>query len=104
MTNLIETDKKAISVVSNESKKEFNDAVKEHEKIVGNIVQGSAEKMIVLNFVLRKLLKLTFKHKWVEFKEMFDEVERKSFKDENYTGFRIIGDETFKEIKEKYLN
>ena len=39
-----------------------------------------------------------------KFKEVFDEVERKSFKDENYTGFRIIGDETFKEIKEKYIN
>ena len=38
-----------------------------------------------------------------KFKEVFDEVERKSFKDENYTGFRIIGDETFKEIKEKYI-
>ena len=67
MTNLIETDKKAISVVSNESKREFNDAVKEHEKIVGNIVQGSAEKMVVLNFVLRELSKLTLKHKWVKF-------------------------------------
>ena len=67
MTNLIETDKKAMSIVSNESKRDFNDAVKEHEKIVGNIVQGSAEKMIVLNFVLKELSKLTFKHKWVKF-------------------------------------
>ena len=45
-------------------------------------------------------LKAFFRQKFIE---AFEEVERKSFKDENYTGFRIIGDETFKEIKEKYI-
>ena len=44
--------------------------------------------------------KAFFRQKFIE---AFEEVERKSFKDENYTGFRIIGDETFKEIKEKYI-
>ena len=37
-----------------------------------------------------------------KFKEAFDEVERRSFKDKEHSNFRIIGDETFKEIKEKY--
>jgi len=37
-----------------------------------------------------------------KFKEAFDEIERRSFKDKDYNGFRIIGDETFNEIKEKY--
>ena len=45
-------------------------------------------------------IKAFFRQKFIE---AFEEVERKSFKDENYTGFRIIGDETFKEIKGKYL-
>ena len=38
-----------------------------------------------------------------KFKEAFDEVERRSFKDKEYSNFRIIGDETFNEIKEKYI-
>ena len=37
-----------------------------------------------------------------KFVEAFEEVERKSFKDKEYSNFRIIGDETLNEIKEKY--
>ena len=61
-------------------------------------IKDSKSKMLVAS---RNDIKAFFHQK---FKEVFEEVERKSFKDENYTGFRIIGDETFKEIKEKYLN
>ena len=67
MTNLITTKKRAISVVSHESTKEFDDAIMEHEKIVGKIVNGSAEKLMVLNIVLRELPKLSRKHKWIKF-------------------------------------
>ena len=67
MTNLIKTKDKAISCVSNESTKEFEDTIKIHEKIVGNIIQGSAEKLMVLNLVLKELLKLGGKHKWIRF-------------------------------------
>ncbi len=67
MTNLIKTSTKAISVVAGESTKEFEDSVKEHEKVVGRIIQGSAEKMMVLNIVLRELSKLSGKHKWIRF-------------------------------------
>ena len=38
-----------------------------------------------------------------KFVEAFEEIERRSFKDKDYNGFRIIGDETFNEIKEKYI-
>ena len=37
-----------------------------------------------------------------KFEEIFDEIERRSFKDKEHSNFRIIGDETFKEIKKKY--
>ena len=37
-----------------------------------------------------------------KFKEVFDEIERRSFKDKEHSNFRIISDETFKEIKKKY--
>ena len=67
MTNLIKTPTKVISVVSDENRKEFEDAIKEHEKVVGNIVMGSAEKLMVLNLVLRELLKLGGRHKWIRF-------------------------------------
>ena len=38
-----------------------------------------------------------------KFKEVFDKIERRSFKDKEYSDFRIIGDETFNEIKKKYI-
>ena len=63
MANLITTKDKAISAVSSESTKEFNDSIKEHEKIVGNIVNGSVEKLMVLNIVLREMTKLKPKQK-----------------------------------------
>ena len=58
MSNLITTKDKAISCVSGESTKEFEDTIKEHEKIVGRIVKGSAENLMVLNIALRELPKL----------------------------------------------
>ena len=69
MSNLITTKDKAISCVAGETTKEFEDNVKEHEKIVGRITKGSSEKLMVLNIVLRELLKLTLnlKHKWIKF-------------------------------------
>ena len=67
MVNLITTKNKAISCISGESAKEFGDAIKEHEKMVGRIVGGSAEKLMAINCVLRELPKLSGKHKWIRF-------------------------------------
>ena len=67
MTNLIKTKDKVISCVSGESTKEFEETKKEFEKAVGNIVQGGAEKLMVLAGVLRELPKLSGRHKWIRF-------------------------------------
>ena len=60
-------------------------------------IKDSKFKMLVAS---RNDIKAFFRQK---FKEAFDEVKRRSFKDKDYNGFRIIGDETFNEIKEKYI-
>ncbi len=53
MANLIETPDKAISCVSGESSKELEEIGKAFNIAVGNITLGSAEKLLVLNLVLR---------------------------------------------------
>lgn len=67
MANLIKTKNRVISIVCRESPKEINDAIKEHTKIVSKITNCTAEKLMVLSFVLRELPKLSKKHKWIRF-------------------------------------
>lgn len=55
---LVETSNKAIAVVGDESSQEFDREVEYHEEIVGRIVKGSTEKLMVLDIVLRELPKL----------------------------------------------
>ena len=58
MANLIKTPNKAISCVSGESTKELEEIDKAFNTAVGNITLGSAEKLAVLNIILREMMKL----------------------------------------------
>ena len=61
MANLIKTPNKAISCVSGESTKELEEIGKAFDIAVRNIILGSAEKLAVLNIVLREMMKLKLK-------------------------------------------
>ena len=63
MTNLIKTQTKAISCVSGESAKEFEECKLALEKAVGNIVLGSAEKIMVFAIVIKEMKRLKPKQK-----------------------------------------
>jgi len=63
MANLIKTPSKAISCVSGESTEELNEVRKAFDDVVGNITKGRAEKLLVLNIVLREMMKLKPKKK-----------------------------------------
>jgi len=64
MENLITIKDRAISCVAGESEKEFNEAITENVKIVRKICDDfKTEKLMVLNIVLREMMKLKPKQK-----------------------------------------
>lgn len=63
MPNLVTTPTKVISCVSGESTKELEEIGKAFDIAVGNITRGSAKKLLVLNIILREMLKLKAKQK-----------------------------------------
>ena len=63
MTNLIKTKDKAISCVAGATQKEFQEISKALDIVIGEITSCKAEKLMVLNMVLREMVKLKPKHK-----------------------------------------
>ena len=60
---MIKTSDKVIAIVGDESSTEFDKYVKQFEVIMGKIVRGSIERIMVFNIVFQEMLKLKINQK-----------------------------------------